>query len=73
MGLSAARRARCGDRWRHVRDLSHRLIFTSVTFNPLFVEEMTKAVLEAESEGAARRAVGKVPSPTFAVPESMHR
>ena len=29
---------------------------------PLFVEEMTKAVLEAESEGAARRMVAAVPS-----------
>ena len=28
---------------------------------PLFVEEMTKAVLEAESEGAARRTVAAVP------------
>src|SRR5512140_3402426 len=27
---------------------------------PLFVEEMTKAVLEAESEGAAERAIGVV-------------
>jgi class 3 adenylate cyclase/predicted ATPase len=39
---------------------------------PLFVEEMTKAVIEAESEDAARRTVGKVPSPAFAVPESLH-
>ena len=40
--------------------------------DPLFVEEMTKAVLEAENQDAARRTVGKVPSPTFAVPESLH-
>ena len=39
---------------------------------PLFVEEMTKAVLEAESEGAAERAVGAVPSPALAVPASLH-
>jgi class 3 adenylate cyclase/predicted ATPase len=39
---------------------------------PLFVEEMTKAVLEAESEGAARRTVAKVPAPAFAVPQSLH-
>jgi class 3 adenylate cyclase/predicted ATPase len=39
---------------------------------PLFVEEMTKAVLEAESEGAARRAVAAVPSPALAVPASLH-
>src|SRR5208282_3872776 len=30
---------------------------------PLFVEEMTKAVLEAESEGAAAHIVAVVPSP----------
>jgi class 3 adenylate cyclase/predicted ATPase len=39
---------------------------------PLFVEEMTKAVLEAESEGAARHAVAAAPSPTLAVPPSLH-
>ena len=39
---------------------------------PLFVEEMTKAVLEAESEGAAERAIGVVPSPALAVPASLH-
>ena len=39
---------------------------------PLFVEEMTKAVLEAESEGAAERAVAAVPSPSLAVPASLH-
>jgi len=39
---------------------------------PLFVEEMTKAVLEAESEGAARRTVATVPSPALAVPASLH-
>ena len=39
---------------------------------PLFVEEMTKAVLEAESEGAARRTVAAVPSPALAVPASLH-
>ena len=39
---------------------------------PLFVEEMTKAVLEAESEGAARRTVAVVPSPALAVPASLH-
>src|SRR6202040_854931 len=39
---------------------------------PLFVEEMTKAVLEAESEGAARRMVAAVPAPALAVPESLH-
>ena len=39
---------------------------------PLFVEEMTKAVLEAESEGAARQTVAAVPSPALAVPASLH-
>jgi len=39
---------------------------------PLFLEEMTKAVLEAESEGAARRTVALVPSPALAVPASLH-
>jgi class 3 adenylate cyclase len=39
---------------------------------PLFVEEMTKAVLETESEDAARRTVAAVPSPAFAVPASLH-
>jgi class 3 adenylate cyclase/predicted ATPase len=39
---------------------------------PLFVEEMTKAVLEAESDGAARRTVAGVPSSTLAVPPSLH-
>ena len=39
---------------------------------PLFVEEMTKAVLEAESEGAACRMAAAVPSPALAVPASLH-
>jgi class 3 adenylate cyclase/predicted ATPase len=39
---------------------------------PLFVEEMTKAVLEAESEDEARRAAALVPSPALAVPSSLH-
>ena len=39
---------------------------------PLFVEEMTKAVLEAEGEGEARRTATVVPSPTLAVPASLH-
>jgi class 3 adenylate cyclase len=39
---------------------------------PLFVEEMTKAVLEAESESAAERVVAVVPSPALAVPASLH-
>jgi class 3 adenylate cyclase/tetratricopeptide (TPR) repeat protein len=39
---------------------------------PLFVEEMTKAVLEAGSEGEARHTVAAVPSPALAVPASLH-
>jgi class 3 adenylate cyclase/predicted ATPase len=39
---------------------------------PLFVEEMTKAVLEAESEGEARRTAAAVPSSALAVPASLH-
>jgi predicted ATPase len=35
---------------------------------PLFVEEMTKAVLEAEGEGAAARAMASIPSSALAVP-----
>ena len=39
---------------------------------PLFVKEMTKAVLEAEGEGAAAQAVSMVPSPMLSVPASLH-
>lgn len=39
---------------------------------PLFVEEMTKAVLETKSEGEARRTTGNIPSPSAAVPASLH-
>jgi predicted ATPase len=39
---------------------------------PLFVEEMTKAVLEAETEGGDRGTVAAVPLPTLAVPASLH-
>jgi predicted ATPase len=39
---------------------------------PLFVEEITKAVLEAGSEAAAAQAVSMVPSSTVAVPPSLH-
>ena len=38
---------------------------------PLFVEEMTKAVLEAGSEETAQRTVASVPSPSLAVPASL--
>ncbi|HEV7880786.1 adenylate/guanylate cyclase domain-containing protein [Bradyrhizobium sp.] len=39
---------------------------------PLFVEEMTKAMLEAESEGEARRTAAAIPSPALTVPASLH-
>ena len=38
---------------------------------PLFVEEMTKAVLESEGEGEARRTDGAVSPPVLAVPASL--
>jgi tetratricopeptide (TPR) repeat protein len=39
---------------------------------PLFVEELTKAVLETESVGEAKRTAAAVPSPILAVPASLH-
>jgi len=39
---------------------------------PLFVEEMTKAVLEAGGEIAAERAIAALPSRALAVPASLH-
>jgi class 3 adenylate cyclase/tetratricopeptide (TPR) repeat protein len=39
---------------------------------PLFVEEMTKAVLEAGGEEAGERAVAAIPSSAMAVPPSLH-
>jgi predicted ATPase len=38
---------------------------------PLFVEEMTKAVLEAESQSAAERTAAAIPSPAVAVPATL--
>ena len=38
---------------------------------PLFVEEMTKAVMEAGSERAAQQTVASIPSPSLAVPASL--
>ena len=40
---------------------------------PLFVEEMTKAVLEAEGEGDTRRTAGAVPSPALSGPRKPAR
>ena len=39
---------------------------------PLFVEEMTKAVLEAKGEDEARRTAAAIASPALAVPASLH-
>ena len=39
---------------------------------PLFIEEMTKAVLEAESQGAAEQTIATIPSSARAVPASLH-
>jgi class 3 adenylate cyclase len=39
---------------------------------PLFVEEITKAVLEAGSEDEARQTAAAMPSPALAVPASLH-
>ena len=39
---------------------------------PLFIEEMTKAVLEAGGEEATQRAVAAIPSPSIVVPASLH-
>jgi class 3 adenylate cyclase len=39
---------------------------------PLFVEEITKAVLEAQTEGAAESALATIPSPTMSVPASLY-
>jgi class 3 adenylate cyclase/predicted ATPase len=39
---------------------------------PLFVEEMTKAVVETASEAAARRIAASVPPLTMVVPASLH-
>ena len=39
---------------------------------PLFIEEMTKAVLEAGSQEAAEQAVATIPSPSVAIPASLH-
>ena len=39
---------------------------------PLFVEEMTRAVLEAKSEGEALKTAAAVPSPALTVPASLH-
>ena len=39
---------------------------------PLFVEEMTKAVLESEGEQAIERVAATIPTPSIGVPPSLH-
>jgi class 3 adenylate cyclase len=39
---------------------------------PLFIEEMTKAVLEASGEKSAEQAVTSIPAPSLGVPASLH-
>jgi class 3 adenylate cyclase/tetratricopeptide (TPR) repeat protein len=39
---------------------------------PLFVEEMTKAVLEAGGQQGAERAIASVPAPPLVIPASLH-
>jgi hypothetical protein len=39
---------------------------------PLFVEEMTKAVLEADSQSAAERTAAAIPSSALTVPPTLH-
>ena len=39
---------------------------------PLFIEEMTKAVLEASGPDDAERAAASIPAPSVAVPASLH-
>jgi class 3 adenylate cyclase/predicted ATPase len=52
--------------------LIRRDIFERTDGIPLFVEEMTKAVLEAESEGDAQPTAAAVPPSALAVPASLH-
>jgi len=62
------------------RIVGNKLLFASIRQDiiersdgiPLFVEEMTKAVLEVESEGSAEHTVAAVPSPALTVPASLH-
>jgi predicted ATPase len=39
---------------------------------PLFIEEMTKAVLEAGGQGGTEHAVTSIPAPSLAIPASLH-
>jgi predicted ATPase/class 3 adenylate cyclase len=39
---------------------------------PLFIEEMTKAVLETGGQEGAERAIASIPAPSIAIPASLH-
>jgi class 3 adenylate cyclase/predicted ATPase len=62
------------------RVVGNKLLPTSVRHDiversdgiPLFIEEMTKAVLEAESQGAAEQTIAAIPSSAPVVPASLH-
>jgi predicted ATPase len=62
------------------RVVGNKLLPTSVRHDiiersdgiPLFIEEMTKAVLEAESQGATEQTIAPIPSPARLVPASLH-
>ena len=60
----------CWDHWIALpEDLRSELLRS---YSRDFLEEMTKAVLEAGSEGAAANMAAAVPSPALAVPASLH-
>ena len=69
-------RNRCPDRPRHRQQVAAGSIRQDIIERtdgiPLFVEEMTKAVLEAESEGVPSDTMRAVPAPALAVPASLH-
>jgi len=64
-GESPSRRPDLGD--KHVGEEDER-----TDGIPLFVEEMTKAVVGAETEGEAQRTAAAVPSSALSVPASLH-
>jgi hypothetical protein len=57
---------------KHLRPSIRRDIIERTDGIPLFLEEMTKAVLEADSEAAAENTVAAAPSPVAPVPASLH-
>lgn len=57
---------------RSVPDRMREEIIERTDGIPLFIEELTKAVLETDSRGAAERAIVALPSPALPVPASLH-